>query len=169
MAENKITINGQEYDSPEAMPLDVRQMYDAAMRTMSASLASGQSGGSTQVFTGRASDHIGASVVVNRVVTVNKRTYGSAGELPPDVRQQYEDALKAADPEATHPKFSLHVSVNVGKTGVGTLGDSSGTSPTPLPGPIEDSSTESSIRNLPVSLAVIIVIGLILWALLGRS
>jgi hypothetical protein len=167
MAENKITINGQEYDSPEAMPPDVRRMYDAAMRTMSASLASGQSGESTQVFTGRAGDHIGASMVVNRVVTVNKRTFGSAGELPPDVRQQYEDALKAADPQATHPKFSLHVSVNVGKTGGGTLGDPSGMSPTPLP--IEDSSTESKIRGLPMSLAILVVIGLVLWALLGRQ
>ena len=54
MTSNRITINGQQYDSPEAMPPDVRRLYEEAMRTVRPSLASGQSGGRTQVFTGRA-------------------------------------------------------------------------------------------------------------------
>jgi len=165
MTINKITINGQQYDSPEAMPPDVRRLYEEAMRKVGPSLGSGLSGGSTQVFTGRAGQHIDASVVVNRVITVNDRTYGSIDELPPDVRRLYEDALKGAAPQVTHPKTSLHVSVNMTGPQVRTLGDSS-KSPTPLPfGP---SSSESSLRNIPMSLAITIVIGLILWALLGR-
>src|SRR2546426_12685731 len=98
MTNTRITINGQQYDSPEAMPPDVRRTYEEAMRMVAPSLASGQSGGSTQVFTGRAGQHIGASVVVNKVITVNNRTYGSVDDLPPNVRQLYEDALKGAAP-----------------------------------------------------------------------
>ena len=169
MTQRTITINGQQYDSPEAMPPDVRRMYDEAMRTVGSSLASGQGGGSTQVFTGQAG-HVGASVVVNRIITVNDRTYGSLDELPPEARQLYEDALKQATPHATHPKTSVHLSVNLtGSAGppVRTLDDSNRPS-TPLPLPIEPSSTESRLRSLPMSLAILIAIGLVLWFLLGR-
>jgi hypothetical protein len=166
MTINRITINGQQYDSLEAMPPDVRRMYDEAMRMAGPSPASGLSGGNTQVFTGQAGG-IGGSVVVNRIITANNRTYGSIDELPPDVRQLYEDALKSADPQATttHPKTSLHVSVNLGRPRVRTLDDSS---LTPAPPPFDRSSTESRLRNLPMSLAITIIIGLVLWALLGR-
>ena len=162
---NRITINGQQYESPEAMPPEVRRMYDEAMRTVGPSLAGGQSGGSTQVFTGQAG-HLGANVVVNRVITVNNRTYRSIDELPPEVRQLYEDALQGAAPPAssTHPKTGLHVSVNLTRPQVRTLDDSIPT----LPLPIESSSTESFLRSLPMTLAIIIVIGLVFWALLGR-
>src|SRR6476661_4485505 len=95
MTNTRITINGQHYDSPEAMPPDVRRTYEDAMRAMVPSPASGPSGGSTQVFTGHAGP-IGASVVVNRIITVNNRTYGSIDELPPDVRRLYDDALKVS-------------------------------------------------------------------------
>ena len=104
MTNHRITINGQQYDSPEAMPPDVRRTYEEAMRTVGPSLASGHSGGSTQVFTGRADQRINASVVVNRTITVNDRTYGSVDELPPDVRQLYEDALKGATPQGDPPQ-----------------------------------------------------------------
>lgn len=168
MTINKITINGQQYDSPEAMPPDVRRTYDEAMRTVGPSLASGQNGGSTQVFTAQAG-RIGASVVVNRIITMNDRTFGSIDELRPHVRQLYEHALKGAAPHAstTHPKTSLHVSVNVTRPEVRTVDDFNRPQ-TPLPLPIEASSTESSLRSLPMSLAITVVIGLVLWALLGR-
>jgi hypothetical protein len=165
MTESKITINGQHYDSPEAMPPDVRRTYDDAMRAAGSSLASAQTGGSTQVFTGHAGDHIGASLVVNRIVTVNNRRYGSVDQLPSDVRQLYDDAIKGAGPQATHPKTSLHISVNLTGPQVRAPGDSSGSQP---PLPIEPSSTESRIRDIPVSLAILTVIALILWSLLGR-
>src|SRR6059036_2682999 len=97
MTNSRITVNGQEYDSPEAMPPDVRRTYEEAMRMMPSSPASGQGGGSTQVFTGQAGP-IGAGVVVNRIITVNNRTYGSLDDLPHEARQLYEDALKRAVP-----------------------------------------------------------------------
>ena len=161
MTNNRITINGQQYDSPEEMPPDVRRMYEEAMRTLGSSLASGQSGGSTQVFTGHAGQSIEASVVVNRVITVNNRTYGSVDELPPDVRQLYESTLKGTTSQVSHPKTSVHMSLSVGGR------KSHDESITP-PLPIESSTTESTIRSLPTSLAVIVVVGLVLWFLLGR-
>ena len=161
MTNNRITINGQQYDSPEVMPPDVRRAYEEAMRTVGSSLASGQSGGSTQVFTGRAGQRIDASVVVNRIITVNDRTYGSVDELPPHVRKLYEDALKGAAPEVTHPETTLHVSVRMSGPPVRTLDDSS--RPTPLPLPFDASSTESNLRSLPMSLAITVVILLVLW------
>jgi hypothetical protein len=164
MTVNKITVNGQQFDSPEAMPPDVRLMYEKAMRTMASLPAGRASGGTTQVFTGHAGK-LGASMVVNRIVTVNDRTFGSVDELPPDVRQLYEDALKT--PGTIHPKTSLHVSVNVAGPEVRTV-DGSGSRPTPPSFPIAGPSTETTLRRLPLSLAIIVVIGLVLWLLLGR-
>jgi hypothetical protein len=160
MSTSKITINGQTYDSPEAMPPDVRRLYDEAMRTV----AGGPSGGSTQVVTGRIGEHAGASIVVNRTVTVNHRTYGSLDELPPEARQQLENALESAQ---VRPRASVHLSLNMEGPQLRTL-DDAGKSRTPVPLPIEPSSTESTIRSLPVSLAILVGIALVLWFLMGR-
>jgi len=159
----KITVNGVVYDSIEAMPPEVRRQYDEAMKTLS-SLPSGQDGGTTQVFTGGLGKNVGASVVVNRFVTVNNKTYGNLDEVPPEVRQQFQDAMQGGH---VHPKTSVHVSLNVEGPQVRTL--DAGKNPTPVPLPIESSSTESTIRNLPMSLAILVLIGLALWAYLGRQ
>jgi|SRR6185369_3122665 len=165
MSNTRITINGQQYDSPEAMPPDVRRTYEGALRTLGPTLAGGKSGGSTQVFTGQAGD-VGANVVVNRIVTVNDRAYGSLHELPPEVRKQFEHALEGVAPQV-HPQTSLHLSVNLGKPQLRTLHDFRRAA-TPPPLPIEASNLESRIRDIPVSLAIIVAIALILWAFLGR-
>ena len=164
MAKTRITINGQEYESPEAMPPDVRQRYEEAMRLVGPSLANAQSGGSTQVVTSRLGP-LGANVdpnlIVNKVVTVNDRTHGSVNELPPEVRKEYEDALKGQTPQAK-PKTSVHLSLNVDGPQVRHFGDYR--KPPPLS--IEPSTLEERIRNIPASLAIIVVIALILWAFL---
>lgn len=163
MAIHKIVINGRSYDSPKTMPPDVRRLYERAMRTVGPSAPSRENGSTTQVFTGHAGD-LGASVVVNRVVTVDHRTCGSAGELPPEMRKLYEDALRGESPQpgSTRPRNSLHLSVNLtGPRGRAVDKD-------PVPVPFDASSTESKLRSFPVTLAIIVVIGLIIWARLGR-
>jgi hypothetical protein len=162
----KITINGQHYDSLEAMPPDVRRTYEEAMRALGPALASGQGAGSTQVLTGQAGG-LGGSLIVNRTTTVNNRTYGSVDDVPPEVRQQYEAALKAAAPQMANPKTSLHVSVNLSGPQVRTFDDSHRPS-TPVTLPLESSTTEAKIRSIPGDLAILVLIALILWAFLGR-
>jgi hypothetical protein len=109
-------------------------------------------------------EHLGAAVVVNRTVTVNNRTYGSLGELPPDVRQKFEDALKGAQ---VRPRTSVHLSLNMKGPEVRSPG-AADKARTPVPLPLESSSLESRIRELPPSLAIIVAVGLVLWVLLGR-
>ena len=166
MASTKITINGQPYDSPEAMPPDVRRIYDEAMRSVGRSLPIGESGGTTQVVSGGTGDRLGGSVIVNRTITVNDRTYGSLDELPPDVRQQFEDAFKGAGMKM-RPRTSLHVSLNREGPQARGLVDA-GKPPTHVPLPVEPSTLESRIRDIPVSLAILFLIALALWMLFGR-
>ena len=161
MANTRITINGQEYESPEAMPPEVRRKYEEAMRLIGPSLAGGMSGGNTRVFTTGRGQGVDANLIVNKVVTVNDRTYGSVNELPPEVRKEYEDALKGQTPQAK-PKTSVHLSLNVDGPQVRHFGDYR--KPPPLS--IEPSTLEERIRNIPASLAIIVVIALILWAFL---
>ncbi|MGH7741611.1 MAG: hypothetical protein ACRENS_06260 [Candidatus Eiseniibacteriota bacterium] len=163
MAKTRITINGQEYENPEAMPPSVRQKYEEAMRLIGPSLAGGPSGGSTRVFTTGLGKGADVNLTVNQIVTVNGRTYGSVHELPPELRKQYEDALKGSTPHS--PKTSVHLSLNVDGPQVRHRGDYA-KSPDPPPLPIEASTLVERIRQIPVSLAIIVVIALILWATL---
>ena len=156
MAESKITINGQHYDSPEAMPPDVRRTYEDAMRALRPALASGPSGGSTRVVTGHAGP-LGGSVVVNRVVTVNDRTYGSLDELPTEARKMYEAAVRGATSTVSRPETSVHVSVEMSRP-----------SESSMPGQRQTSDLESTIRGIPEALATLVILGLIVWFLLGR-
>lgn len=166
MSNTKITVNGQHYDSVEAMPPDVRRTYDEAMRTLAASQANAPGGGTTQVFTRKAGD-VGACVVVNRTVVVNNRTYGSLDELPPEVRQQLEDIMHGAG-QTAHPKSTFNLGLHLNGPQVRTLADAR-EHPEAAPMPIEPSSLESRIRGLPMSLGILVLIALALWALLGRQ
>ncbi|HKQ58856.1 MAG TPA: hypothetical protein VJY35_13410 [Candidatus Eisenbacteria bacterium] len=158
MTDHRITVNGQSYDSAESMPPDVRRAYEEALRTIGPSRAGGPDG-STQVFTSRAGS-FGANLVVNRTITVNDRTYGSVDDLPPDMRRLYEEALQGGS--TRQARTGLHVSVNLAGPEIRTPGDSN-TPPLPF-----ESSTESRLRRIPLSLAIFVVIALALWALLGR-
>lgn len=162
MAGTRITINGQHYDSVDAMPPDVRRTYEEALRAMG-SLANGQAGGDTQVLTGKAGD-VGASLVVNRTVVVNHQTYGGLDKLPPDVRQQFESAMKGGG-ASVRPKTSVHLSLNVGQHPQIPYLDANTPKP---PISIESSRLDAKIRDIPVKVAMWVAIGLILWALLGR-
>jgi len=172
MESGRITINGQHYESPDAMPPDVRRIYEEAMRTIDPSVASGQEGGTTEVRTaqgGFAGLGLKTNIVVRNKITVNDRTYGSIDELPADLRGMVEDALQQAKANGgvTRTTPHLHVSLNLGRPRVRTIAVSGVSPPTP-PLPIEPSSTESSLRHLLSVLALLVVGGLVLWAFLGR-
>ena len=166
MTHNRITINGQSYGSPDEMPPEVRGMYEDALRAAGQSFARGPKGGNTQVFTGPVGRHVKADMVVNKTIVVNNQSYGSLDELPPDVRQLYEAALRGEPTQGTpHTKLGFQVSVDLGRRERGPFGDS-GKESTPPPLPIEPSTIESKLRSLPIDLAILVGIGLVIWAFL---
>ena len=150
MADTRITINGEQYDGPEAMPPDVRRLYEEAMRSLGPGVASGLG---THAHTAP----LGGEVVVSRVVTVNERKFGSIDELPPEVRRMVDDARRGATSPVTRPETSVHVSVNLAE----------GSSP-PASGLRPVSDLESTIRGIPGAVATLVILGLIAWYLLSR-
>jgi hypothetical protein len=111
----KILINGQAYDSPDAMPPEVREQYEAALRLAGATgqaqttivrqnfiaMVNGKivSAPSDLPPETRAElEHLRAttgSTGVHTTITVNGTHYSSIDAMPGDVRAQYESALAA--------------------------------------------------------------------------
>ena len=90
----KIVFNGQEYDSVDAMPPDVRKEYEVALETLR------KSGGEEilsvlQRDMGVSGTHIKASF---REIVVNGKKYDSVDAMPPDVRRAYEQAMARVAP-----------------------------------------------------------------------
>ena len=90
----KIVFNGQEYDSVDAMPPDVRKEYEVALETLR------KSGGEEilsmlQRDMGVTGPHIMATV---REIVVNGQKYASVEAMPPDVRRGYEQAMARLAP-----------------------------------------------------------------------
>ena len=93
----KIVFNGQEYDSVDAMPPDVRKEYDVALETLR------KSGGEEilsvlQRDMGVSGTHIKATF---REIVVNGKKYDSVDAMPPDVRRAYEQAMARVSPSGT--------------------------------------------------------------------
>jgi hypothetical protein len=89
----RIMFNGQEYASAEAMPEDVRKVYQQAL----AQLADADHNGIPDVLErGGAGNVIG---IQNSSITVNGKTYGSVAEMPALVRFLYEQAMGQLDPD----------------------------------------------------------------------
>ena len=92
----KIVFNGEEYDSVDAMPPDVRKEYDVALETLR------KSGGEEilsvlQRDMGVSGTHIKATF---REIVVNGKKYDSVDAMPPDVRRTYERALARVGPSS---------------------------------------------------------------------
>jgi hypothetical protein len=90
----KIVFNGNEYDSVDAMPPDVRKDYEVALETLR------KSGGEEilsllQRDMGVTGAHIKATV---REIVVNGTKYDSVDAMPPDVRRTYEQAMARLAP-----------------------------------------------------------------------
>ncbi len=82
-----IEVNGKTYASVDDMPPDVRQTYEKMMKLLADQDHDGvpdlvQKAGQSQV-----------SVEVSRTFTVDGQTYHSLEEMPPEVRQKYEDIM----------------------------------------------------------------------------
>ncbi len=74
----KIKINGKEYNSPEEMPEDVRNLYERALANR---------GTSTPTL----------KVTTNSKITFNGQSYNSVEEMPEEIRRIYESVMSAID------------------------------------------------------------------------
>src|SRR5437762_12773039 len=82
----KIVFNGQEYDSVDAMPPDVRKEYEVALETLRTS-GGEESLSVLQRGMGVSGTHIKATF---RAIVVNGQHYGSVHAMRPAVRRTYE-------------------------------------------------------------------------------
>jgi hypothetical protein len=91
----RIMFNGQEYASAEAMPEDVRKVYQQALAQLA---DAGHSGIPDVLERGGAGNVIG---IQNSSITVNGKTYGSVAEMPALNREPAsaadEDLMRALD------------------------------------------------------------------------
>jgi hypothetical protein len=90
----RIIFNGQEYPSPEAMPENVRKMYQQAL----AQLADADHNGIPDVLERRGDGTMPVIGIQNSSITVNGKTYGSVGEMPGFVRFLFEQAIGQLNP-----------------------------------------------------------------------
>lgn len=87
-----INFNGQEYDSPDAMPPDVRKLYDMA----NSMLEDKNQNGMPDLF-----ENMGMSqtptVMHSAQYVIDGTSYASLESMPPEARQRYEQAMKRLD------------------------------------------------------------------------
>lgn len=166
MGTSKITVNGQQYDSPDAMPPDVRRIYDEAMRAVGPALAGGQTSDSTQVLGGQLLPGVKGNVVIHRTITVNNQTMKNIDELTPELRQRVQAGLQQAGGAAGEgAKAGFHVSLNLGRPDMRTVYDPGGTTPAMMR-PIEPGSLSPGARRFIGSLIFWVVVGLLAFAFL---
>jgi hypothetical protein len=89
----RIIFNGQEYASPEAMPEEVRKMYQQAL----AQFADADHNGIPDVLEGRGDGTKAVIGIQNSSITVNGKTYGNVEEMPGFARFLYEQAMRHLD------------------------------------------------------------------------
>lgn len=82
----RITFNGRDYDSPEAMPPEVRAAYDRAVEM----LKNGGKGSGTN-------PRINIKMSTNVRFVHDGKTYNSLDEMPPEVRAKYATAMHQID------------------------------------------------------------------------
>jgi hypothetical protein len=78
----KITFNGQEFESLQSMPEDIRQEYLLLVQQVGDANQNGIPDIAEQ----------GKGIAVTHRIVVNNQQYNSPAEMPPDVRELYEQA-----------------------------------------------------------------------------
>ena len=87
----RIVINGQAYDSPDAMPPDIREQYEAALRL---------AGGSGQAQ---------AKIVQSHVIAmVNGKVVSAPSDLPSEARAELERLQASAGSSGVHTSITVN-------------------------------------------------------------
>jgi len=172
MSPAKITINGHEYDSPEQMPSDLRQLYESAMRQALPALKDQDGNGVPDLLEGQGSGR--ARTFLSSRITINGKTYRGVEEMPPDVREIYEAAMaNPGAPGTPVKKNAFFVSFGLSR-GARPQNAASGPTIQALPtapvmaNPIEPTGAQPRIPALLVFLAGALAAGLAFWILRAR-
>jgi hypothetical protein len=96
----RIEVNGVAYDSVEAMPADVRRVYEETL-ARAAEMSDRAGEGVPAVV-----QHGGISMrtTIRKRFVVNGKEYDDETAMPPDVRRVYDEAMRAAASGATNVK-----------------------------------------------------------------
>ena len=95
----QIMVNGQQYDSWDAVPADIRQQ-------LAAKLPDADGNGVPDLFEGGGLPPASSSVITSTSFAVDGRTYDSVASLPPEVQALLRNLLPgaaAASPPAAAP------------------------------------------------------------------
>ncbi len=92
-----IRVNGKDYTSPEEMPPEIRAAYEHALASLG--------GKSSETSANFASPQADAKLVAS-TITFNGETYGSADDMPANVRALYDDVVATLKHEITASKIA---------------------------------------------------------------
>ena len=177
----KITVNGVTYDSVDAMPPNVRSVYEQTVANVP-ELADRDGDGIPDIVRSE-SISVRHGVIVHKKIVVNGTTYENEAAMPPDVRQLYERAMRSMS-AGTVKKNVINLSFQVkgpGFTFRKAFGGGAASQPmnpaagpaltslpaagNPMPGPIEPAPAGAGLR-IALILGVGVVGGLVIWFLM---
>lgn len=162
----KIIVNGREYDGVESMPPEVRSLYDGALRAL------GPAGADKDGDVAAGGEGGMARAMVQSRIVINNQTFKSPDEMPAELRQFYEQAMKTGTGQGGEIRPSksvfkmtvkpeLRVTFNKHEEG------SSGVPQGPYP-VIEPSSAESGIRFALLAAAGLVGAIIAVWVLFAK-
>ena len=145
--ERKIVVNGQEYDSVEAMPPDVRRLYEEATKL----LADRDGDGVPDLMQDPAAITHATTITTTQFV-VDGRTYTDPAAMPPEARARYEAAMKRLDADGSGVPDILE------SGGLAARFSTTSSPPTPTAIPSQPTRFESTERRLWLGVLVILVV-----------
>lgn len=93
--QNKIIFNGKEYNHPDDMPPDVRRIYDASIGQVNDLFEDKNRDGMPDIFENLASGNTqNMQVFSTAKVIINGQAYDNMADMPPEVRQQYQQVFE---------------------------------------------------------------------------
>jgi hypothetical protein len=158
----KIIFNGQEYESTEAMPAEVRRLYEMANQMF----ADQDHDGMPDLFENLPGS--ASSVVTHSTqFVVDGQVYSNLDELPPEARRKYEQTMGRLDANRNGIPDLLEGNP------FGTAVQSSGAPATPPPFPqphvqVIGETRPMSIQWLAIGIAVLLLAGAVAFVLLSR-
>ncbi len=158
----KIIFNGQEYESVEAMPAEVRRLYEMASQMF----ADQDQDGVPDLFE-RLPGSTSTIVTHTTQFAVDGKVYSNLDELPPEARRKYEQAMGRLDANRNGIPDLIEGDL------IGTAAQSPATLATPPPVPqphvqVIGETRPMSVQWLAISVAIVLLLGAVAFVLISR-